>query len=153
MKILTLWEPWATFMALRYKKWETRSWATVYRGPIVIHAAKLRDHVDDAGLILTDAGVKKSIFDPDPFPTGDNDWPFGKIIAVGELVACVPTMTAKPSRQERAMGDYSKGRSAWQFERMRRVKPIPFKGMQGLKDLPPEVEARLEYLDPVGAAP
>lgn len=152
MKLLTLWEPWATFMALGYKRWETRCWRTHYRGPIAIHAAQLRDHVDDAGLILTAAGIKKSIFDPDPFPTGDGDWPFGKVLAVARLADCVQTEDANPSAQERELGDYSPERFAWKFEDLRRVKPIHCKGMQGLKDLPPDVEAKLEYLEAAAGA-
>ncbi len=37
---LTLTKPWATLVALGHKRIETRSWSTVYRGPIAIHAAK-----------------------------------------------------------------------------------------------------------------
>jgi hypothetical protein len=40
MKALTLTQPWASFVALGWKKIETRSWATAYRGPLAIHAAK-----------------------------------------------------------------------------------------------------------------
>ena len=40
VRILTLWEPWATLMAIGAKRIETRSWATRYRGPLAIHAAR-----------------------------------------------------------------------------------------------------------------
>ena len=40
MKAITLWQPWASLIACGAKKYETRSWATRYRGPIAIHAAK-----------------------------------------------------------------------------------------------------------------
>jgi len=40
MKAITLWQPWASLVALGVKTIETRSWATSYRGPIAIHAAK-----------------------------------------------------------------------------------------------------------------
>lgn len=39
MKALTLWQPWATLVALGVKTIETRSWSTSYRGPLAIHAA------------------------------------------------------------------------------------------------------------------
>lgn len=42
MKAISLWQPWATLFATEIKKYETRSWATNYRGPIAIHAAKRR---------------------------------------------------------------------------------------------------------------
>lgn len=39
-KALTLWQPWATLVALGHKRIETRSWATRHRGELWIHAAK-----------------------------------------------------------------------------------------------------------------
>lgn len=148
MKIISLWEPWMTFMLRGYKKWETRSWAPSYRGPIALHAAKTRECLDDAGFKLTEAGIKASIFDPDPpgFPQKPEDWPLGCIVAVATLKDCISTEKATPSAQEKALGDYSPERFAWVFENFRLVKPLAFRGMQGLKDLPAEVEAKLEYL-------
>lgn len=40
MKAITLWQPWASLLACGAKGYETRSWATSYRGQIAIHAAK-----------------------------------------------------------------------------------------------------------------
>lgn len=148
MKIISLWEPWMTFMLRGWKKWETRSWAPSYRGPMALHAAKTTKCLDDAELMLTAAGIKGSIFDPDPpgFPQEKKDWPLGCIVAVAVLKDCIPTEKANPSPQERALGDYSPERFAWIFENFRPVKALPFRGMQGLKPLPAEVEAKLEYL-------
>ncbi len=39
MKALTVWQPWATLVAIGAKRIETRSWSTSYRGPLAIHAA------------------------------------------------------------------------------------------------------------------
>jgi activating signal cointegrator 1 len=39
MKALSLWQPWASLVALGVKTIETRSWSTSYRGPLAIHAA------------------------------------------------------------------------------------------------------------------
>lgn len=39
MKVLTLTQPWATLVAIGAKRVETRSWETLYRGPLLIHAA------------------------------------------------------------------------------------------------------------------
>jgi hypothetical protein len=39
MKAITIWQPWASLKACGAKEFETRSWATSYRGPIAIHAA------------------------------------------------------------------------------------------------------------------
>ena len=40
MKAITVWQPWASLLVSGRKRYETRSWATTYRGPIAIHAAK-----------------------------------------------------------------------------------------------------------------
>jgi len=144
MKIITLYEPWASLIARGFKKWETRGWPTSYRGWVAIHAGKNRNHVDDLGFLLVAAGVKKSIFDPDPFPA---NWPFGCIVAAADLVDCVPTEKVTPSAQERAFGDYSPGRFAWIFGVVRRTKPLLFRGIPGLKDLPLATELALEYFD------
>lgn len=40
MKAISLWQPWASLVAVGAKKIETRSWATKYRGSLAIHATK-----------------------------------------------------------------------------------------------------------------
>ena len=40
MKALSLWQPWASAIALGHKRIEPRHWTTSYRGLIAIHAAK-----------------------------------------------------------------------------------------------------------------
>lgn len=40
MKAISLYQPWATLVAIGEKKIETRSWRTDYRGPLAIHASK-----------------------------------------------------------------------------------------------------------------
>lgn len=45
MKALTLWQPWASLIALGEKRYETRSWATSYRGLLAIHASAPKPQV------------------------------------------------------------------------------------------------------------
>jgi hypothetical protein len=40
MKAISLWQPWASAIALGMKRIETRGWSTNYRGRLAIHAAK-----------------------------------------------------------------------------------------------------------------
>src|SRR3989339_577320 len=40
MKAISLWQPWASLCAVGAKLYETRSWSTSYRGPLLICAAK-----------------------------------------------------------------------------------------------------------------
>ena len=56
IKLISLWEPWATLMAIGAKRIETRSWRTPYRGWLAIQAgatAKLGRHKFDADMELS----------------------------------------------------------------------------------------------------
>ncbi len=39
MEYLSLHQPWATLLLLGAKRYETRSWRTDYRGPLLIHTS------------------------------------------------------------------------------------------------------------------
>jgi len=43
MKVLTLYQPYATLVAVGAKRIETRSWSTKYRGPLAIHVSKHKE--------------------------------------------------------------------------------------------------------------
>jgi activating signal cointegrator 1 len=144
VKLLSLWEPWATLMALGAKRIETRGWPTSYRGWLAIHASKgglskrnLADCLDDPAFRLALGGEELSP---------------GCIVAVVRLVDCCPMedrgclpgvfsdYPEMDTPQEREFGDFNEGRWAWVTERAFRLpKPIPFRGMQGLVDVPGEV--------------
>lgn len=66
IKALTLYQPWATLIAIGAKKIETRSWDTKYRGPLAIHASK------------NEKFMKLSFLDPffKVLKSGDRLWPF-----------------------------------------------------------------------------
>lgn len=86
MKAITIWQPWASLLAIGAKKYETRSWATNYRGPIAIHAAK-KDPcmISFIGLDEFDAAASEALEKAGQSYT----WcllPKGKIIATAELV-------------------------------------------------------------------
>lgn len=146
MRILTLWEPWATLMALGEKRIETRSWATKYRGPLAIHAAKGGLSKDELRRIcLGETCLEKHFHDA----LSDATFHRGHIVAVVNLAYCVPvakifsTDALKgiwlPPKEE-AFGDYSNGRHAWMTDNLFRLpEPIPYKGSQGLGTLPPDV--------------
>jgi len=136
MKAITIWQPWATLIAIGAKQFETRSWATNYRGPLAIHAAKKQDReclslckTEPFRSVLVDAGFERI-----------GDLPFGSIIAIGTLMACVPTQKLvkefdQRSRQnELAFGDFSSGRFGWQIGHVRRIEAVPVAGRQGLWD-------------------
>jgi hypothetical protein len=154
MKVLTLTQPWATLVAIGAKHIETRSWETLYRGPLAIHAAAgygkggRRGHQELCGTepfcsVLNAAcerhyrpwsGLRDMVAHP--------FMPLGAIVATCELQSVVRveildsyvhhdlfTMTD----QERAFGDYTPGRFAWLLANVRPLPaPIPAKGALGL---------------------
>ncbi|MDQ7094195.1 ASCH domain-containing protein [Desulfosporosinus sp. PR] len=90
MKAITMWQPWASLLACGAKKYETRSWATQYRGPIAIHAAKKDPH---SIMVSLPHDISKSIYDCIYTQFGIqsgalNKMPVGCIIATAELVNC-----------------------------------------------------------------
>lgn len=90
-KVLSLMQPWASLAVLGLKTIETRSWGTVYRGPLLIHASlrrsgksawlaspPLREHIPDfealpfgsiiGEVILTDVcRLRELLIGPDAF--------------------------------------------------------------------------------------
>jgi hypothetical protein len=55
MKALSIRQPWAYLIITGDKDIENRTWATAYRGPVLIHAGKTMDY--DALDLLLAAGV------------------------------------------------------------------------------------------------
>ena len=136
MRCITIWQPWASLIAYGYKRFETRSWATKYRGPIAIHAGKTFN--------------KRVFWDlVDHYYSDDRmneDLPTGAIIAVAELVDCWKVveehlLEAQLPGEKRVkfldvkeipFGDFTPGRYAWELANVQRIEPIPMKGQQGL---------------------
>lgn len=142
-RVLTLTQPWASLVVLGLKRIETRSWATSYRGPLLIHAAKgYLDRGLRHEMVFLEAfwsvGVKPDM----PLPTG-------AIIGSVDLIDCVPTVApfagaagawfvathngqewqVPPPEPELSFGDYSDGRWAWLLNNPRAFPtPIPARG-------------------------
>lgn len=144
MKALSLWQPWATLIALGVKDYETRTWATRHSGPLLIHAAK-RPLGRDERRMLGYKVFAKHIPDPEALP-------FGAALCVVDLGECIPTefIGLADDDEDWAFGDFADGRFAWELKNVRRfAKPIPMRGAQGLFEAPLSLE---EALDLGGAA-
>ncbi len=156
MRAISLWQPWATAVAVRAKRIETRHWSTDYRGPLLIHAAKrcnkteMRDYAGDRHWLdaLRPAGATQAGCAP--------LWellPLGAVVAVCNLVDCRPsesftTMELDGLRRhegepqhwgwsERMMGNFEPGRFGWVLDNIHPLRqPIPFKGGQSFFDVP-----------------
>ena len=128
MKGVSMWQPWASAVALGIKGPETRGWSTKYRGDLVIHAAQrwTREQREFAAVERALGRLPARL-------------PLGALICVVRLVDVVPTDKAilSVSPIEKLYGDYSSGRFAWIFEDIRPLPdPIGYKGAQGFFNIP-----------------
>lgn len=101
MRALTIRQPWASLIAAGVKTIETRSWATSYRGSMLIHAGKHKPK----NVWLSDDSEAPPAVDlyamdhcwewwenDDPTSGGTYVWrgPLGAVVAVADLVDVVP---------------------------------------------------------------
>lgn len=155
MKALSLWQPWASLVAIGAKGIETRSWATGYRGPLAIHAAK--NFPKWARELCGEIPFSEVLFGPMGY-TSNFDLPLGSVVATCNLVECCaikedglyrldpdkiehPVWFAPlPAEPELSFGDYTPGRFAWILKDVQKLpEPILVKGHQGLWNWePPE---------------
>ena len=121
IKAITLWQPWATLVAIGAKCIETRSWRTKHRGLLAIHAAKRFTH---------------QVVETEPFVGALADvtqFPLGTIVAVCNLADCVQvTENNRPGEPELSFGDYTLGRWMWILEDVIAFDPLLARGRQGL---------------------
>ncbi len=162
MKAITIWQPWTSLLVCGAKQYETRGWATTYRGSIALHAAMK----DPCKLPLLDKKDLERIVQEEIDAGRCPPWcfmPTGKIIATAELVnvwhivhnpgldmngakhidICAKRMPEDkhapdfgdyfiPTEEEMALGDWTPGRFAWELKNVKPMDPIPAKGQQGL---------------------
>lgn len=128
MKAISLWQPWASAIAVGMKRYETRSWGTNYRGPLAIHAAK-----------RPMGEGERDLLEEYPFPFGHSDVPLGAIVAtctLADVIRC--SATTRMDDREDAWGDFSEGRFAWVLLDVVPTRPaISAGGAQGLWDWEP----------------
>lgn len=132
MKMLTLWQPWASLIAIGAKAVETRSWATDYRGPLAIHAAKRRTNPHEITPEIRAALVGSGIFEVEQMP-------FGAVVCLCELTDVLPIgevvdrLDADELERETAFGDFSPGRYGWILSDIDRLAhPVYVAGQRGL---------------------
>ncbi len=125
MKALTLWQPWASLVALGHKAVETRCWSTKYRGPLAIHAAAKKPTwlgvSAESELFRREIGRLK---------IDERTLPCGVVLCTVDLVQIVPTdEVCYLPENEQLFGNYEEGRYAWFFENLKTFPvPIPAKG-------------------------
>lgn len=136
MKAITLYQPWATLLVLGIKRYETRSWRTLFRGPIFIHAARKSVEVPEEirGFMVGRTG------------TAVEDLPHGAIVGVVNIYNCRPIIMAdrrEQSMTELLLGDWTSGRWLWLCHSHLVIEPIPCKGRQRIWSIPNELRDRV----------
>lgn len=130
IKCLTLWQPWASAIAMGHKVIETRTWGTDYRGLLGIHAGKTWDREAAAFLprdVVNTAGIR------------------GSIIAIATLAAVVKIKTFDQWETFQPLHRcplewFQPGKRAWCLKDIKRIRPIQTKGAMGLWGWTGEVE-------------
>lgn len=156
MKAISLWQPWASLVAVGAKWYETRSWPapqSLIGKRLAICSAKTGKGIDTMheheGLVrvCSDFGLLSNL--PDSMP-------MGAIVVVCRVKACYPTevvaahsraLSIKPElteviRREEICGDWTPGRWGWQLDDFCALNPpIPVVGHQGIFNLSASEEA------------
>ena len=114
MKALSIKQPWANFIADGEKTIETRTWSTAYRGSLLIVSSKKPDLENFPEMLVKGSG------------------PYGCAVATARLAECRPM---RPEDAEGAGCDFYTGAFAWVLEDIKRIKPFPVKGSQGLYEV------------------
>ena len=131
MKALTICQPYAELIACGEKPIENRSWPTQYRGSLLIHAGKSREWMDEG--------------DEDAYP----GMAFGAFVAVAQLVACLELDIGvfewpAPYRTLRCH-EHANGPWCWILSGVGRLLvPVPWRGAQGLWDVPADALAAID---------
>lgn len=145
MRGLTLWQPWASAIALGLKTVETRSWETDYQGPLAIHAAKRSMRVEE----LSQPGYEQLVAKQINFDA----LPYGEVVALVHLDRCVATPFTLAKVSEAYWGDFSEDRFGWLLSDIRPLaEPLPLNGARGLWHVPDaaaaEIAARARRMEP-----
>lgn len=143
MKTLSLLQPWATLVAIGAKKFETRSWRTSYRGPLLIHASK-RFTLSDREL-CSEWPFNEYL---EPYNLGysvkgkNQLLPLGAIVGSVDLVDCITTGSwltrystseSESTQEEYRFGNYGPDRFAWELRNPVALDvPIRVKGSLGI---------------------
>jgi activating signal cointegrator 1 len=160
IRIVSLWQPWATLIALGLKEYETRSFGTSYHGPLAIHATKKQPcdvwaQVEQIWQLSGQDERLTQLLDS----RGTFEFPQAAIVAAAVGVSSMPMMVGEPKQSgqirefrdgrwqyligamsplERACGDWQAGRFGWRLIGVKPMPNIPYKGGQGVRRITDE---------------
>ena len=159
IRVLTLWQPWASLVAIGAKKFETRPRNTTWRnytGWIAIHAAQKSKPLPDVApwwpscacgtcakpptahrfeKAFNDVGIDIAL---EPLPTS-------KVLALVYMAGWANTQLFRDDGDldEIAFGDWSDGRICIQLLCVTKLSPIDYRGAQGLRHASTELRAAI----------
>lgn len=130
MKALTICQPYPRLILIGEKHVENRTWSTPYRGPLLIHAGKSRQWLEDGD-------EEEAVAAGDPLV-------YGALVGVARLAACVRLEVIESGQLDREFPQLANrahcgGPWCWVLDGVRRLRaPIPWRGDRGLFDVPDE---------------
>lgn len=134
LRVLTVRQPWASLLVRGAKRFETRSWSTGFRGLLAIHAARSPLHcAPDTAFARSHPVLFETL---DEFGLRARELPLGVIVGAVYLLGVEPADVTRATLlpRERALGDFSAGRFAWQVARIVEFSvPVPHVGRLGLQ--------------------
>lgn len=141
MRALSWKEPFASLMLCG--KIETRTWATPYRGKVLMCASKAH-YTEKKLLEIAGHRMHSEIIHTLYMACPVTVYQSGCAFAVMDLVDCRPM---QPEDEAKCFVKYRPGLWCHVYENVQRIKPIAWKGTQGWKTLTPEFIETLEYLE------
>ena len=126
MKIVSVKQPWAALIVSGAKDIENRTWSTLYRGPLLVHASLKPDPIASTEFEER-FGVQ---------PTGG---PCGVVVGAVDLIDVVTS-----SRSRWFNGPYG-----WVLKNPRPLGFVPWRGSLGLRTVQPELLRLCGLADPV----
>jgi hypothetical protein len=139
MKALTVLQPWAQLLVFGVKRYETRSWKTKHRGPLLIHAGRV---FPDAARELCAREPFRSVLALGGIKS-PSDLPRGVLLGTITLEDCLPTdqvLFNNLDERELAWGDFRPGYWAWKMSAPRELGiSIPYHGVLGIFDVADEI--------------
>src|SRR5262245_48946606 len=115
MKALTVCNPWSWAIIFGPKRIENRTWATHYRGPLLIHSGISRTWLGSEGDSLPELPPYDALV-------------YGAILGVVDVVDCVPIASCRGE-------PFASGPWCWRLANPRPLEtPIPYRGKPGLFD-------------------
>jgi len=151
MYALSLTDPYASLIAVGAKCIETRSFRTIHRGWLAIHAAKTMP-ADAVAFAASDL-VTGPLIRAGVLPRDWKHWTYsraslhrvGKIARRSDGAVTVGGRDLPVTDEELAFGDYTPGRYGWVLTNVRRLAtPIPARGTLGLWRVPDGIVRQIE---------